>query len=226
MYNYLKILVLIAACVALISCSKRTIDDLGKKVDTTSKTLGRDVDTVVSKIDTAIQKITKGDTVFNNVKVVDVDESKLSDKDFRKNLNDVFDQSTDIKDELVDDDSSGVNKQAKELKDALGKVRQGAESQTNEGKWSDWVKSTDKIASQLETNKDLNQQRTTFKQLSAQMETLVKTFGLNSTTVYKVNCPKDKTYWFTETKSTKNPFYGRNKDNKECAAVVEAWKFD
>jgi hypothetical protein len=224
--KYSAILILVSSFILIVSCSKRSMEDVTKKIDSTSKTLGRDVDTVVSKLDTAVKKVSGSDSLFDKVQVKDIDETKLNDKDFRKKLNDVFDEYVDIKEELEDNDTAGVNKEAKELKAALLRVQEGSASQPKEGKWKVWISGIERVAGEMETKRSLKEQRAAFRGLSSSIETMLKNNGLEGTTVYKISCPKSKEFWFTSTKDSGNPYVGRDKTTEQCAEVVEAWKFD
>ena len=102
------------------SCSKKTPNeisqdiskDIQKNADTLSHKLNRDVDTIVNKLSAA-------DTLFNTIKTEQIDFSKLPSKDFRKKNNDIFAHYTDIKGYLSKDDSTGVQKGAKDMQQSL-----------------------------------------------------------------------------------------------------------
>src|SRR4030095_16122611 len=205
------------------ACSKKTEQEVKKNIDTASQKLGHELDTLVNKLSTK-------DTLFDNAKVVKVDNSKLPAGDFRKRLNDVFDHYNDIKDNLANDDSSGVSKHATELKKALANVQKDTASQKLGSKWKTWVSSVEKTATELETTKSLEKQRNAFSVLSSSMEEMVKNFGIYNETIYKMKCATmpGKT-WLTDTKKINNPYSGKEKANGksgQCAQVVEAWEFD
>ncbi|HJY63619.1 MAG TPA: DUF3347 domain-containing protein [Ignavibacteria bacterium] len=222
-----KLIILIPAALMFISCTKKNVEDVNKKIDTSSKILGRDVDTVVQKLDTAIKKIAGADSVFNKVEILDVDESKLSSTKTRKKLNSVLEQYLDIKEDLQDNDSISVNKQARELRESLLDVQAEAGAESKQNKWNLWVSSVEKLAASLETAKTLREQRSLFNDLSSDLETMLMNFGVYSETVFKLKCARLNTIWLTKSKDLRNPYYGTDNANKEpCAEVVNAWRFD
>ncbi|HEY3249746.1 MAG TPA: DUF3347 domain-containing protein [Ignavibacteria bacterium] len=225
--RYLALLLFITF---FISCSKKTEQDVKKtgeevkkNIDTASQKLGHELDTLVNKI-------TGKDSLFDNAKITKVDGSKLPKGEFRKKLNDIFDEYDDISGELSENDPGEVNKQASQLKRALTKAQSDTASEKLGPKWKTLVSSIEKIATNLENTKDLQKQRALFADLSNSIEDMVKSFGVYNKTLYKLRCSTEPgKFWLTDSKVTDNPYFGEDKANeksKPCLQVVEAWKFD
>jgi hypothetical protein len=171
------------------------------------------------------------DALFESVQVKRVDISTLTKEDLRKKLNDVYDQYSEIRDELSDDDQAGVKKQALKLRKTLldTKTEAAAEGEYD-NEWDNLVYSMETIALKMEMSKELADQRALFSELSTVMENMIKTFGVYDKTVYKLNCTTipDK-LWLTDSKELKNPYYGKDgpgENDEKCIQVTEAWEFD
>ena len=65
-----------------------------------------------------------------------------------------------------------------------------------------------KDATAISESKDISKQRITFANLSLNMATLAKTVKLSSMPVYQQYCPMKKTYWLSNEKAIRNPYYG------------------
>lgn len=224
--TFIPLLIFITSLSVLFtSCSKEDRKTVKEGIDTASQKLGRELDTIVNTTVYA-------DSVYQNAPKEAIDTSKLSRKDFRESLNDIFDEYADIKDELADDDSTAVTKQADELQQALMKAQTEAASEKTTSMWKLWVSSVEKITADLKNAKTLEKQRMLFSELSPVMESMIKNFGLNDMTVYRVSCETVKqknTYWLTDSKDDANPFNGKDKSNeksKPCITVEKAWIFN
>ena len=98
--------------ILLISCNKEDKKEVKEIIDTASHRLGRDLDTLIN---TKLQN----DSIYDSAPVEKIDPSVLSNEHFRDNLNNIFNEYSDIKDELADDDSLDITKQALDLKQAV-----------------------------------------------------------------------------------------------------------
>ena len=76
-----------------------------------------------------------------------------------------------------------------------------------------------KDATPISETKEINKQREHFANLSNNMATLAKAVKLTSAPVYKQYCPMKKTYWLSNDKAIKNPYYGNAM--LTCGNVVE-----
>jgi hypothetical protein len=197
-----------------------------EKIDTASHKLGRDVDTVVNKL-------VDSDSLYYRAPIETVGDANLPGETFRSRLNDIFDEYTDIKEELADNDSADAVKQADDFLQVLRKAQTEGASEKLGSKWRLWVSSAEKTAVDIKSG-ELAKQRAAFSELSAQIEKLVLNFGLEDKTVYKVSCSTVKhanNYWLSDSKDndTDNPYYGKddaNEKSKPCLKVEKGWKFN
>lgn len=65
-----------------------------------------------------------------------------------------------------------------------------------------------KDAAQISRSKNVEQQRDRFATLSTNMYALAKAVKLNTEPVYYSYCPMKKSYWLSNNKAIKNPYYG------------------
>jgi hypothetical protein len=223
--NFPKIIIVLSVSLFIISCSKTDRQEVKQQMDTASQKLGRELDTLVN---TTVY----GDSLYKNAPVTQADTTKLMRKSFRSDLNDVFEEYSDIKDELADDDTAGVVNQTQELKDALADIQKESVTGNMAGSWNGWVSSAEKLADKMVSAGTLEKQREVFGELTASVEKLVKEYGLSDMTIYKVSCSTVKSkinYWLTDSKDNINPYYGKDKSNektKPCIEVQQAWKFN
>lgn len=204
-------------CFLIVSCSERTQQEVKRNIDTASQKLGRDVDTLINtKLST--------DSLYDNAPETKIDTSSLSSQTFRKKMNSIFDQYTDIKDALSDDDSSDVTKQSDEFSKELMEIQTESASETPGRNWRLWISSTEKIIADIKSAKSLSDQRKFFQQLTSGMEKLLKEFGLSDKTIYRVSCSKTETgksFWFTDSKDNANPYFGKDESNEKSQPCIE-----
>ena len=63
-------------------------------------------------------------------------------------------------------------------------------------------------AGQISHSKNIQQQREYFATLSTNMYALAKVVKLNTAPIYYSYCPMKKTYWLSNDKAIKNPYFG------------------
>lgn len=73
-------------------------------------------------------------------------------------------------------------------------------------------------ARHMSESKDVAHQREHFASFSANFAKLAKAVKLTDQTVYYDYCPMKKTYWLSENKEIKNPYFG--KQMLDCGKVV------
>lgn len=208
----------------LVSCSKQDQTTLKQKVDTTTSKIGKEIDTLVGSI-------SKGDTLFEKVTITQVDTSNLLDEEVRGKINNIFDEYIDIKEALADNDSTLVQKNAKEMLDVIV-IAQNEVGDNVDKKLKFTPGKIDKISKQIESAGSLDQQRAMFKELSSSMTEVIQKYGLSNKTIYQLECKDDASgkggTWLADTKSSDNPYFGnvKDKDSVECAQVKNAWDFD
>jgi hypothetical protein len=214
----LLIITIISAC----SCSKKTQEEINKQIDTASHKLNRDVDTLVNKL-------TPNDSLFKNVNITKVDVSRLPGKEFRKKINEIFDNYAEIKDALSNDDSLKVKKETAGITQSIRSAQAMESAELTGNKWKLWISTVEKIISELSLSVSLKQQRTKFSDLSETILEMVKTFGVYDKTIYKIECVKINRYWLTDSEETDNPYYGKDRSNEKsrpCFRIIETLKFD
>lgn len=209
---------------SFISCTKEDRKEVKQTIDSASQKLGHELDTIIN---TRL----KNDSLFNNAPVESVNGSTLKSKEFRSALNDIFDKYEDIKDELSDDDTGAVRKNADDLKKVLSTTVSYAPQGEMDKNWKLWISTYEKVVADLSKASGLAAQRKVFSELTRSMENLVKQFGLDSRTIYKLTCKAlpDNSYWLTDTKELDNPYAGKDNSNgkdEKCVQVINSWKFE
>lgn len=76
-----------------------------------------------------------------------------------------------------------------------------------------------KQATQISRAENIQQQRQYFASLSTNMHDLVKAVKPNKEAVYYSYCPMKKSYWLSESKDIKNPYFGNTM--LTCGKVTE-----
>ena len=208
----------------LSSCTKEDRKEVKQTIDSASQKLGHELDTIINT------KLTN-DSLFNNAPVESTGGSTLKSKEFRSALNDIFDKYEDIKDELSDDDTSAARKNAEDLKEVLANTTKYAPAAEMDKSWKLWISNAEKIIAGLSSARTLSSQRELFNDLTISMESLVKQFGLDKRTIYKLTCAAlpDKLYWLTDSRELSNPYAGKDTSNgkdEKCVYVISAWKFE
>jgi len=206
------------------ACTKEDRKEVKQTIDSASQKLGHELDTVINT------KLTN-DSLFNNAPVESVNGANLKSKEFRSALNDIFDKYEDIKDDLSGDDTADVRKNADDLKKVLMTTGSYAPAADMGKDWKLWVSTSEKVIAALAAATGLEAQRKSFSELTASMESMVKQFGLDNRTIYKLKCTalSDNTYWLTDSKELENPFTGKDTSNgkdEKCVRVVSSWKFE
>lgn len=209
---------------SFISCTKEDRKEVKQTIDSASQKLGHELDTIIN---TRLNN----DSLFNNAPVESINGSTLKSKEFRSALNDIFDKYEDIKDELSDDDTAGVRKNADDLKKVLMTTGSYAPAADMDRNWKMWVSTSEKIITRISAASNISAQRKNFSELTSSIESLVKQFGLDNRTIYKLTCNalQDNSYWLTDTKELDNPYAGKDKSNgkdEKCVQVINSWKFE
>ncbi|MFC4210829.1 DUF3347 domain-containing protein [Pedobacter lithocola] len=136
--------------------------------------------------------------------------NKVVIKDAKKEQ--IFLQYENLKNALVQSDSSDAQKAAKELQNSLANF-EGCET-------------TASIAKNIADTNDLVAQRKDFTALSMDLIAFVKADEIEQGTIYVQRCPManngDGGDWLSTEKEIKNPYYG--KEMLECGRVTEEIK--
>ena len=106
-----------------------------------------------------------------------------------------------IKEALIAGDANAASTSASKFLDALGSAENKVIAQ-------DKITALQKDAGAIEQMKDIKHQREHFADLSAIMLDLVKSSKLSTQPVYALYCPMKKSYWLSNDKTVKNPYFG------------------
>jgi Cu(I)/Ag(I) efflux system membrane fusion protein len=148
-------------------------------------------------------------------------------KEFKLQLNKVYDQYIPLKNAFVLSDAKKVKAAASTLQQSLSKVNMdmvSGEAHNN------WMIISGKLSTQLkkiQSSSNIADQRTAFIEVNNQFYHAVKTFGLSGKTVYYQFCPmanNDKgAYWISEEEPIRNPYFGD--EMLTCGEVKETLRF-
>ncbi len=146
---------------------------------------------------------------------------------FKKQLNEVFDNYTLMKDAFVKSNAAEVKKTAAKVHQSLSKIDMSLVPEKEHDRWMDLAGKLDNEISKIEKAPNLEQQRVVFSSFNTYFYQTVKTFGLSGKTVYYQFCPmanNDKgAYWLSKTEPILNPYFGD--EMLTCGEVKETIKF-
>lgn len=219
----LKFLIAFIFILGFISCNKQQQTNLEKEVDTATTKVRKELDTLITSIKS-------GDTIFNNVKITQVDTAKLSSPELRESINKIFSYYIDIKNELADNDSVDSRSKAKEMMSVVLASIEKIGPKNIDKKWKFSSEKVEKAAAEIEAAGTLEKQRVLFDKLSRSVLEAIQQYGLEDKTIYQLSCSdalsgKGGT-WLSDSKNSDNPYLGENASNKNCAKVVAAWEFN
>lgn len=141
-------------------------------------------------------------------------------KEFKNQLNTVFNAYLKLKDALVKDNNNLAKNTANEIVKTITSV--DMKLLTNPEAHNHWMVIQKEVLSSAKaiTSSNLEMQRSHFKHLSAHLIKAVKLFGVNQT-VYEQFCPmaddNKGAYWMSLNKDIKNPYL--NADMRTCGEV-------
>ncbi len=155
------------------------------------------------------------------------DHSKMNERikvsaKFQKQLKDVFEKYTNLKDALVDDDPKKAKEAATTVISSLGKIDMKLLSDKNTH--NHWMKLENEIkvsANSVASETEIAAQRNHFKHLSSHLISAVEIFGINQK-VYRQFCPmaddNKGAYWLSKEEIVQNPYFGMAMHN--CGSVT------
>jgi hypothetical protein len=134
------------------------------------------------------------------------------DEIFRKQITSVFDAYTGLKDAFVSSDPEKVKKEAKATKEVLGKVDMKLVSGAAHNDWMNYMSALENALTSIESNSEIEQQRTEFSKLSDSLYKTIKAYGLSGAKAYYEFCPMafdDKgAHWLSKEDKIRNPYFG------------------
>ena len=118
-----------------------------------------------------------------------------------KQLSQLLNSYYDIKNALVSGNAATASLKAKEFIKATNSIDYKIISEGN-------INALLKDATPISESKDIKEQRLHFANLSDNMYTIAKAVKLTDQPVYYDYCPMKKSYWLSNDKAIKNPYYG------------------
>lgn len=148
-------------------------------------------------------------------------------KEFKLQLNMVYDQYIPLKNAFVLTDANKVKAAANKLQQSLSKVNMDLVSGEAHDSWMDISEKMSVQLKKIQSSANIADQRTAFIEVNNQFYHAVKTFGLSGKTVYYQFCPmanNDKgAYWISEEEPIRNPYFGD--EMLTCGEVKETLRF-
>jgi hypothetical protein len=113
-----------------------------------------------------------------------------------------------VKNALISGNASAVQSKAMDLINALNSVPDGSMTAEQHRLWFDNLNKLEYDSRHINESTAIDHQREHFASLSDNLFSVLKTFKLNTYTLYKDYCPMKKVNWISESASIKNPYYG------------------
>ena len=155
------------------------------------------------------------------------DHSKMNERikvspKFQEQLKNVFENYTNLKDALVNDDPKKAKEAATIVVSTLGKIDMKLLS--DKKAHNHWMKLESEIkasANSIASETEIKEQRNHFKHLSSHLISAVEIFGMNQK-VYSQFCPmadnNNGAYWLSKEEKILNPYFGKAMHN--CGNVT------
>ncbi len=132
-------------------------------------------------------------------------------KAFEQQLNSVYESYINLKNALVEDNTSKVSQDANSLLDNLSQVDMKLVKNEAHNHWMSLAKEVKSSATSISKTTDLKQQRNHFKHLSSHLINAVQLFGIDEK-VYVEFCPmadnNKGAYWLSKEEKVINPYFG------------------
>ena len=170
------------------------------------------------------KEVTTEETI--KINVVKLKPSIESSDAFKNNISVIFNGYLTIKNQLVESNLDKVREAVSKLQKDMNGNTEIVPTENNDSYISASLSINSTLSSIIEA-KDLEQQRMYFKTLTAQVEELIKKFGINDATVYQQYCPmafnNTGASWLSKEEEIKNPYFGDQM--LECGEVQTAYTF-
>jgi len=147
---------------------------------------------------------------------------------FKQNMTEIFKGYLTIKDDLVNSNLDETKASSSKLQKELSSFNQpNVAMETNDAFISASLGINLTLTALIES-KDIEEQRDIFQILTAQVEDMIKKFGINEGTVYNQYCPmafnNTGANWLSDVDEIKNPYFGDVM--LECGEVKAAYTFN
>ena len=147
---------------------------------------------------------------------------------FKQNMTEIFKGYLTIKDDLVNSNLDETKASSSKLQKELSSFNQpNVAMETNDAFISASLGINLTLTALIES-KDIEEQRDIFQILTAQVEDMIKKFGINEGTVFNQYCPmafnNTGANWLSDVDEIKNPYFGDVM--LECGEVKAAYTFN
>jgi len=147
--------------------------------------------------------------------MVIIDKSKI-DKKFKQQLGKVVSQYIQVKNALTDDNTNRAQKEAQNVKKALGKVDMSLLLGDAHNVWMNSLKPLKEASTTIQNSQEIGMQREAFLVMGKQLSEVIETLGIeteNKQPLYLEFCPMADNnkggFWLSYEKEIKNPFFGK-----------------
>jgi hypothetical protein len=135
----------------------------------------------------------------------------------KQDLNTLLNLYYELKDALVADNGELASQKANEFIKTLNAVKMDKLTAKQHPIWMKYAEKLKFDAEHINETKEVGHQRDHFDDLSNNLWEVAKAFKINDKPAYQQYCPMKKSYWISNEKSIKNPYYGNKMLN--CGKV-------
>jgi Cu(I)/Ag(I) efflux system membrane fusion protein len=143
--------------------------------------------------------------------------------EFRTQLSAALEIYFDLKDAMVASESKDALEKAVSFNEALKKVDSDLLNEEMQSRWDMQIAALLKAVKELESKKDITNQRAAFFDISEALITVVKSYGPFDKAVYVQHCPMAFNNkggdWLSDSKKILNPYYGDTM--LHCGSITE-----
>jgi len=145
------------------------------------------------------------------------------DEQFQKQLGAVFASYVSLKEAFVATDAVKVKVEAEKVGQALKKVDMTLITDAAHNDWMTYQQNLTKAIQDIQSQSEIEAQRSAFKNLSDELFKTIKAYGLGGTTAYYEFCPmafnNSGAYWLSDNATIRNPYFGDKM--LSCGSVEE-----
>ncbi|MBK8293054.1 MAG: DUF3347 domain-containing protein [Flammeovirgaceae bacterium] len=145
------------------------------------------------------------------------------DEQFQKQLGAVFASYVSLKEAFVATDAVKVKVEAEKVGQALKKVDMTLITDAAHNDWMTYQQNLTKAIQDIQSQSEIEAQRSAFKNLSDELYKTIKAYGLGGATAYYEFCPmafnNSGAYWLSDNATIRNPYFGDKM--LSCGSVEE-----
>ncbi len=146
---------------------------------------------------------------------------------FKMQLQEVFTSYSHMTDAFILTDSVEISKGAKKVKSDLGNMDMSLLKGDAHMEWMDQLSILNKEIEEIQKSGSIEKQRISYALFNDAFYKSIKTFGIDSGTVYYQYCPManggEGAFWFSKIKDIKNPYFGEAM--LTCGETKETFKY-